>query len=652
MKSPAVLALLLASGIASAAQSPSEAAVDWLREVASGKAESSLSNDTALSPDTSEDDLKMIRARLSRLRESLRANDLKAVADKEDGDLAAVLVSQITNFDANSVQIHAVGLVKSEDKWLPAPLPSSFNGTGLSFRPGFLQRAKGLEDWMLRTRSAQLVRLKDDAFSLLFDEMRKVKSPEDLHHVTPEKLALDFLAALKARDLPAALAMAGGLETPRPPDWDETFQVLSRTLGKKEIAHPEWRLLAATEAVRAIVDADEDGGIVSVVALDPGGNLEMRPRPRAVHLSFVRSKAGSWRVRLPHELLTPVTQKNSPGREMEEDPVDADLIARFPEKLRAALGSKREPSSRAASEALVAALRAPSFEALCARLDLSAKPEVALDTLGRAAPLWQHIHRPVEAATPILLDVHEFGDDACALVQVFSARDPAKASIERLFLHHTQDGWLANAGFSGAAGLSFAGEKEAIEQWSGPVLKAREADWSAGILTRIGGIAADSAPTEEEARRVVGDWRAAVAAGDGEHMLALSACFDDLVGSTRLLRSTGYELSSRQPGEILGVQRSGRWAAVSLRVPPADGDDSADSFPLVVVVATAVGPRILPEIDLFYPLTRGREALNRSVWGRVAARLPDGARGELESIYEKHRTISAAARERRPKPTE
>jgi hypothetical protein len=61
---------------------------------------------------------------------------------------------------------------------------------------------------------------------------------------------------------------------------------------------------------------------------------------------------------------------------------------------------------------------------------------------------------------------------------------------------------------------------------------------------------------------------------------------------------------------------------------------------------------VLPELDLFDPLTRGREFLNRRVWDRIAARLPDGARGELESIYEKHRNLSAAAREPRPKTAE
>jgi hypothetical protein len=71
-----------------------------------------------------------------------------------------------------------------------------------------------------------------------------------------------------------------------------------------------------------------------------------------------------------------------------------------------------------------------------------------------------------------------------------------------------------------------------------------------------------------------------------------------------------------------------------------------------VVAATPAGPRVLAELDFFDPLTRSREFLNRRLWDRVAARLPDGARGELESIYEKHRTLSAADRERRQKPTE
>jgi hypothetical protein len=221
-----------------------------------------------------------------------------------------------------------------------------------------------------------------------------------------------------------------------------------------------------------------------------------------------------------------------------------------------------------------------------------------------------------------------------------------------VFFQRGASGWLANPGFSGSTALSFTKNAKVIGEWTGPALKAREGDWTEGLLVRLGGIPADSAPAEEDARRLIGEWREAIVARDAAGLLARSACFDDDDGRKRMLQNTGYELLSRQKGEILGVHRAGRWAAVSMRVPAAPGDDSADAFPLYVVATTAAGPRVLPELDLFDPLTRGREFLNRRVWDRIAARLPDGARGELESIYEKHRNLSAAAREPRPKTAE
>ena len=649
----AVLITLALSAAAPGADGPGEVALSFLRGLTEENGVFAV-GDTAISPDTPDKHRADIALRLSRLGRGIRPDDLRVIDQKLDGDLAAVLVSQITDFDSNSVQVHAVGLVRSADRWRAAPVPSSFDSTGLSFRPGFLQRAKELENWMLRARSEQLVRLKEDSFALLFEEMRKVRSPDELHEAKPDKLAADFLAALKARNLPGLLALLGGLETPRPSEWDETFQALARVMRKPEIDHPGWRLLAAPEALRAIVMTEEDGedGLVSVVALDPAGDFEIRPRPRAIHLPFVRSKAGMWRIRLPQDLLLPAPKHIPQDSDEDEDDVDADIVAAFPEKLLAASPALPEPTARAAADALLAALRNPSLEALAPRLDLAAASGIALEGLGRAARLWQRLHRPEDLASPVLLELHESGDDACALVQIFSAKLPEKSAVETVYFQRGAAGWLANPGFSGAGAQSLAKDAKPIGEWSGPALKAREKDWTEGLLTRLGGIPADSAPPEEDARRVIGAWREAITAGDAAGMLTRSACFDDEEGRKRMLQNTGYELLSRQQGEILGVHRAGRWAAVSMRVPAAPGDDSADAFPLYVVATTAAGPRVLPELDLFDPLTRGREFLNRRVWDRVAARLPDGARGELETIYEEHRTLSAAAREPRPKPAE
>jgi hypothetical protein len=308
--------------------------------------------DTAVSPDVPDDERANIAEKLNKLGRHIRPEDLRVIEEKEDGDLAAVLVSQVTNYDSSSVQIHAIGMVKNGDKWRAAPIPSSFDSTGLSFRPGFLARAKQLEDWMLRARGEQFVRLKDNIFSMLSDEMRKVKSPDELHSSTPEKLATDFLTALQTRNLPAALAIAGGLEDPRPMDWDETFQAVSRTLRSPDIRHEKWRLLAAPDALRAIVQVETEGDerLVSVVALDPG-DFASRPRPKLIHLPFVRSKSGLWRVRLPRELLTPVLHKGSPGQEEDDEEFDADLLALFPKKLAEAHPPVREATARAAIDA-------------------------------------------------------------------------------------------------------------------------------------------------------------------------------------------------------------------------------------------------------------------------------------------------------------
>ncbi|WP_193213747.1 hypothetical protein [Luteolibacter marinus] len=648
MKSLAAAVSLALSAAAQAAGSPGEAALTFLRGL-SGENGVFAVGDTAISPEIPADRRADIASRLSRLGRHIRPDDLRVLEEKQDGDLAAVLISQVTDFDSDSVQVHAVGMVKSDNKWLPAPLPSSFNSTGLSFRPGFLERMKGLESWMLNARSQQLVRLKNDIFSLLSDEMKKAKSPDELHEATPEKLALEFLAALKARDLPATLALAGGLESPRPSDWDETFQAVSRLFRSKRIRHPGWRLLAAPEALRAIVLTEQQGddGYVSIVAIDPAADFDHRPQAKAIHLPFARSKAGLWRVVLPVELLAPATTGSDRDDEDEIDPIDANLISSFPEKLAETLGSERKSTPQAAAESMISALRAPTLEPLGRSLDLSGAAD-ALETLSRAARLWQTFHYPDEIVSPLLLEVHEFGVDACAIIQEFSARNPEKPSLQALFFKKDDKGWRANRGFSGASALAFVDDSAGAGKWLGTALKEHGDDFSSGVLTRVGGVPADSAPTEEEARKVVEDWRQAVADRDGARMLALSACFDDHSGSKRALRNTGYELLAGQPGEVLGVHRSGRWAAVSMRVPPEEGDDSADSFPLYLVVTTEKGPRVLPELDLFDPLTRSREFLNRRVWDRIDDRLPNGARTELEAIFEKHREVSASAREHAP----
>ena len=124
MKRWSAVLTLAWTAAASAADGPGDAALSFLRGLKGGNAVFSV-GDTAVSPDVPEEERADIAEKLNKMGRHIRPEDLQVIEQKEDGDLAAVLVSQVTNYDSSSVQIHAVGLVKSAGKWKAAPVPTA-----------------------------------------------------------------------------------------------------------------------------------------------------------------------------------------------------------------------------------------------------------------------------------------------------------------------------------------------------------------------------------------------------------------------------------------------------------------------------------------------------------------------------------------------
>lgn len=640
--------VILAWSSAAFADGPGDAALAFLRGLGSVPGAVAIEK-TASSQDLTRARRGEIADQLDDLGRQIQAPDLRILAETEDGDLAAVLVSQITEFNAATAQVHAVGLVKNGGEWRPSPLPASFDSTGLSLRPGYPERVRRLEEWMVNGRSEQLIHLKDNVFQLLDQEIRKAKSPEALRQETPEIIAEEFIAALRSRNLPLMLALAGGLESPPPREWQEILGTLTTVGGSRPIQHPQWRLLTGLGTLTAVVHVETEGDVRQVGVALLGPTASGRLRPQLIQLPFVRSGSGLWRLELPRSLWIGAGSEAGSADGIE---VDTDLLALFPRKLATLHPPAPSPTAREAAEQLLAALGKGSMTAVCANLDLSAEPLTALDALSRASKLWQSLREPGDVLAPVLLDLHEVGDDAVAVVQLLSAKFPERARLETLCFRRGAAGWLASPAFSGPAALALAQDPGPIDAWARDAIHARRDHWSAGLLTQIGEVPADSAPAIEDARRTVEAWRGAIASGDASIMLAHSAGFSDESGTRKLLANTGYELLTRGQGEILSVHRNGRWAAVSVRVPPLPGENSAASYAFHVVVATPAGPRVMPELDFFDPLTRSRGFLNQRLWERVDDRLPGAARGELEAIFETHLSLSAADRERRQKPTE
>lgn len=658
-KRPIVAAQLLRAGFlagailvpwfpaAAASSDPSGPAVEWLRSVADGKTDPA--DGTALSDGVGDKRMAELRRGLNRLKDRLRPDDLQPLEEKQDGDLAGVIISQVTGFDATTIQVHAVAMVRSEGKWLPAPVPASFDGAGVLFNSELRQRARALEEWMIRARGEQFARLRSTLHARLAEEMRQSVDSKLLTEGDPSALVWAFTDACHRRDSATILALAGGLETPTPSDWNETVQAVSRVFSGELTTHPSWRLLAAPEVLRAVVHHErrKSEGMVSVVALDAAAPSGLPLRPRAIHLPLEKSASGRWRIRLPEPLRLPALDPGRAAEIAKEDAViDADLIRRFPAKLRDLHPVERHSTSRTAAEALVKALHAPSPAAFVPLLDLSGDPAEAEASLIRCVRWWRDLRSRNDLRKMLLLDFQESGNEACAFVQRFSAARPGPSDLTPIFFRRDDDGWIAETDLIGE-NRGPARAEEALSVWLKESQRRLAQGWAADIVVPAGVPEPGSAPSEAEVSAVYRSWVQALEDRSPFDLLRLCARLPGEDSLIRALRNAGQDLLFTTDPEVLGVIPGGRWTGVSLRTT----NRGSVSHPLLIFVRTPDGPRALTELDLAAPAGRPRELLNNGIFERVAAVLPQEAAEELRKLCDRHRDLAAEDRAARPEPT-
>jgi hypothetical protein len=140
---------------------------------------------------------------------------------------------------------------------------------------------------------------------------------------------------------------------------------------------------------------------------------------------------------------------------------------------------------------------------------------------------------------------------------------------------------------------------------------------------------------------VVEAWLAAIRAGEVEVALRLAARLRKPDSPQAVLRNLGYEISGARKNSaepvILGIHRSGGWAAVGVR----GSVDGKPSFPLYPVIQTPAGPRILIEIDLMESQARSRDFLNKTALSRLNEQ-PPAVASELRKLLQQHKQDAAS----------
>lgn len=626
---PFAVVLLLAA-VLHGEESASDAAVGFLIDVARHRID--LAKDTALAEGTTREKRETIRNELAALGDDLKGGDLNAVREKVDGELAGVLVSQITDFDPNQLKVHAVALIRRDGLWRPAPVPASFENTGLTYLPELSQRATALENWLLDQRNVETARLRGNILADLLAEIHEAIPRESLAAGPPETIALTFIEAVRDRKLPLALACLGGLEDPLPPGWHAALRHTASAFRSPDETAGAWELLRSRTAVHALVP-NKSKTRVGIALLDPVARSPSRPRIALLDFTLERGGGGLWRLELPKWLL------EDPDDDFATSDPDAIRTVSVPEDILAACPpvALDEPDDFARS--LARALAATQFAKTITHL---ARPEQdAYATLGQAARLWNSFHAS-RGVVPFVLDLKVHAGRGRLLLTDFDLRSPEidSALVTPIDLVHGPEGWLLAPWLDH---LTEAPEPdEVLARWQREALKLDQDAWLKRL--RLHAVAAEpadgTAPSGDETRKAVEAWLTAAGERDPRAALAAGAALDDDDGPGQLFKAVGQAFRIDSTPEILAIHREGGWAAASVRHVPTR---KTKPFELLYpVIATDQGPRVLAEAVLETPDTRTREFLNKAVWERLDATLPKESIDELRRIAQAHAELREA----------
>lgn len=571
-----------------------------------------------------------INAQLEDLRGRLRGGEFQVVKDKSAGRLAAVLVAQVTEFRPDETQVHAVALVRRDDRWEPAPLPASFENTGVRYIPGLGETARELEIWMLAEIPRELRRLRTRERERLDTEIGKAVTRDELFEGPPGKIVADFLDACRRGDLPAALARLGGIEDPRPRDWREILSAVATALHRSEAFAGEWSALLSPSVMHTVMHTDlgADEATVSLGEFDPVAAEDRSDPWRLREFTVVRNEAGFWRLQLPEWLF------DSRSREREGD-IDRDLRAAVPEAILNARVHDGFETVEALADSFFAALDRDDPAAFFSHLRIpeDSAPETAAEILLGFSELFHPVR--TRSGRTFLLDSHQSGDRAVLLHGRFQTTRPQipPAEIRLLRLEKLAGGWTLVPDLEPDPAADF---DPPLSRWIREASGRTAAEWLEilGLATRPDGLPERPAPDADAAETLLTRWLQALGTGDPRRLFAVMTAFPGRASLDRVYSYLGQELPVGCRFDLLELHTRGRWAAASVRHSPPNG--LPPTYLLHPVATTADGAKVFPEAILYHPDSRARNLLNESVFRHLEKQISEDAVAELRGLLAAH----------------
>jgi hypothetical protein len=624
--------LFALQGLATAADTPEVAAMDFAVAIKTSTIAGAQEKLCALNPDTGEAKKAKIVGAWSGLRDTMITAEFELADQKTDGDFAAVILKQADPENANNFRIYGFGIVKREGAWLAAPVPSSFENSIVSYEADSLARRKTIQQWMLGREVSLREEMQKNAATNLLEKMRQFMPAEKLKTIGGKELLESFVKACREKNQNAALAHLGGYSSDEVDGWVRITRRLTKAFTGDEINKWPWRLLADPSTITCIGAAEEVAGEIAVhmLALHQNGITE---EPEYMIFAVKHDEQGLARLELPYVFVNDDVTEGDDGAVM--DSSEEDQVKLY-EQLRAEARAKLSQIDVSKSDALASGIektiQSGDFASYWG-MNSIASDEGKLDDLPMIVDLWQKLQANSSTSLFGRVGFLEVNDQALLVIQCYNSTNADGITLKKLWLKREKNVWSLEEDIPELP-------EEKITAWLEENKQKWTSEWADSLVggsVRVGGLA-NSTPDGTAVRDVFTKWSAALKEKNLPQMMSQCATFNDSASVMKMLRNLSGELQYGSPSmEILDVATAGRWGAVCVKQTPKS--KSPPQYPLYVFVGTDQGPRLLAQMDFKLDAGRSREFLNQQSFQNLSKTLPEAAVSELRSLYDKFSSL-------------
>lgn len=600
-----------------------------------------------------------------------------------NGNLAGVLIGATSHKNPFGSEVLSLALVRENGAWKVAPVEGSLENTALGFDAAILERARMVEKWMAYERIAEAAELDQRERDKVSERLSRAVPEKELNESDPRQVLQKFVAAVQAGDAEAAIVWQGFLEQDKftEVNWEE--ELLVTRLGvRNEDQRNVWRLLTSEKVMRVIIvdqsELEEDSCECLLCCLCPFETDTMRSNLIPVRFRLARVGTG-WRVRLPvfFSLANRDGVTFSQARSQSQNWEDRQKVYEMFQIFESEHEEIRTDEVEAMLEGLKDDLETGGFEAfLCRQFRFAKKVEEEEeegDDDDIVLPRARVRFRPqANEEDKKRLPIYEAAVNWWSLA--LDERDLVKAEVAKIFrkddivlammsLPQTSDSWEPRylevwLGKNDGKWMILPGkdrplrqsypedQQKAVTAMMAEIAKYREETLKEFLRDSLKSVALAAeegqAATAAEASAVVKGWRETARSGGMMALLEVSAVRELPEDPRPLLKTLGYvragAAAGGEPDEILGTHAAGRFRGVFLKIDPGRGRDL--KWPLLIVVPTEEGYRVLVDLELPLATNKGIELLNEERLEELALAMSEDDLARIKELSAKHQAIA------------